>query len=533
MAIALHEDAVWKQAESSVPSAAFCVIISLPMSPFDFVLTASTIDEALFTILVWFGWVPIAVTLFWGFAQMFRNHRQGVYSSRLEWVLLSISVPATTEQSPKALENMFATIYGSKSGLLWKEIWIQGKYNPSFSFEIASTEGNIAFYVRTLTRFRDLIEASIYAHYPEAEIYEVEDYAAFAPSVFPNGEYEAWGAEMRLKKDQIFPIRTYEEFEDRLSQELKDPLAQTLEMLGKMGPGEHMWIQFVIQAAENDWKDEGIKYIRKAYGVEEKAKPGLFESSLNAVLEIPNMAIEELTGISFLGDSAAGEDDPFRALKIPPDEKERSDAILRKLSKTGYNTKTRIVYLAKSDAFKKVHRTALVKGALNQFSHLNMNSFGLYGPSVPKDDYFWQRWQYHGKQTNLVNAYKGRSFGVGADPKILNTEELATLWHFPQVGVKAPLIEKAFARRAEPPTGLPFGADSEADLPTGPHSPVPEPGEQETIPTESLPAPEELPGLADIPVEVLPENTVPAPPRPTKPVETTEKAGDVPSNLPF
>jgi hypothetical protein len=37
----------------------------------------------------------------------------------------------------------------------------------------------------------------------------------------------------------------------------------------------------------------------------------------------------------------------------------------------------------------------------------------------------------------------------------LNAEELATLWHFPTISTKAPLIKKAEARRAEPPVGLP------------------------------------------------------------------------------
>ena len=43
----------------------------------------------------------------------------------------------------------------------------------------------------------------------------------------------------------------------------------------------------------------------------------------------------------------------------------------------------------------------------------------------------------------------------GATPFMLCTEELATLYHFPTITVKAPLIKKAEAKRAEPPTALP------------------------------------------------------------------------------
>jgi hypothetical protein len=44
---------------------------------------------------------------------------------------------------------------------------------------------------------------------------------------------------------------------------------------------------------------------------------------------------------------------------------------------------------------------------------------------------------------------------VGAKPYVLNIEELATVWHFPLPFVKTPLVQKAGAKRAEPPLGLP------------------------------------------------------------------------------
>ena len=42
-------------------------------------------------------------------------------------------------------------------------------------------------------------------------------------------------------------------------------------------------------------------------------------------------------------------------------------------------------------------------------------------------------------------------------PIILNTEELATIYHFPGVTVGAPSMPRLQARRAEPPAGLPVG----------------------------------------------------------------------------
>ena len=223
-------------------------------------------DVIFFDIFIWFGWIPIAITLAWGFVQMWVNHQQGKFAAGNIFVLLAIDVPSMTEQTPKALENLFATLYGAKSSLTWKEKWIVGKLHPVFSFEMISAEGYIQFLIRTQTKFRDVIEAGIYAHYPDAEINEVEDYVTQFPNTFPNETYEMWGVELILDRDSIYPIRTYVDFEDRLTGEIKDPLGYTLEQLAKMRPGEHFWIQLLLQPSSHDWTKAGVKKINELYG---------------------------------------------------------------------------------------------------------------------------------------------------------------------------------------------------------------------------------------------------------------------------
>lgn len=416
------------------------------------------IDAILFDMLIWVGWIPIVVTFAWGMSEVWLNSRYGKYGARLKHVLLAIDVPPATEQTPKALENLFATIYGAKSSITWKEKWIYGKYHPTFSFEIISTEGYVQFLIRTQTRFRDTIEAGIYAHYPEAEIYEVEDYTENFPSEYPDDEMDMWGGEVTFDKPSHYPIRTYVDFEDRLTGEIKDPLGYTLEQMAKMRPGEHFWIQLLVRPSGNSWIDDGIKHVKKLYGKEEKKKEGPLGSITKAILSWPTEFIEHTTGTDLSGvlfsDSSAPEEDPWKAFKITPIDKEEADAVLRKTTKVGHGAKIRILYLAKKNAFVKSQRTVMVKGMLNQYAHLNFNRFTLYGPQVPKDDYFWMQWSYTKRQRTLMRAYKGRSWGIGANNMWMNAEELASLWHFPTIAVKAPLVKKAVAKRAEPPSGL-------------------------------------------------------------------------------
>ena len=128
-----------------------------------------------------------------------------------------------------------------------------------------------------------------------------------------------------------------------------------------------------------------------------------------------------------------------------------------------------------------------------------------------------------------MKAYKNRSWGVGANPFVLNVEEIATLWHFPAIGIKAPLIKKQEARKAEPPVGLPitfeentlpgFEEDAQAD-PDFDHLPSPPPGA-------------DLPSGDDVRQPL--EESLPNVPAPTDAPESDPKNIDdgVPTNLPI
>jgi hypothetical protein len=61
------------------------------------------------------------------------------------------------------------------------------------------------------------------------------------------------------------------------------------------------------------------------------------------------------------------------------------------------------------------------------------------------------------KKNNIFSAYINRSDTMGIAGKIMNIEELATLWHFPiQDSVKASLLQTAEGRKADAPSSLPL-----------------------------------------------------------------------------
>jgi len=422
-------------------------------------------DVVVIEILMVFGWIPAASVIIWGLMEIWKDYRQGEYEGKLRFILLAIDVPKMTEQSPKSLENIFSSLQGGFSNYLWKERWFDGKVPPRFTFEIASIDGFIQFYIRCEDRHRDIVEAGIYAQYPDAQIAEVEDYMEKFPSVFPDKEWNMWGAEMILESKQgdFVPFKTWPEFEHSMSQELKDPLAVILEQLSRMRPGECFVMQIATELCSQKWKDEGLKFINKTYGIkDDKPKSGnLFGELLN----IPGEFASHITGVDLsgiLGGAPAEvkkDDDIWRAFKITIAEKALVEAVANKISRIGLKTKIRLVYYAKKEIFVKHMRVPMVKGMLLQYNNPGTAEFKMYSPSIPKADYFWQRWIYAQRQSRLSQALKKRSFTMGATSRVLCTEELATLYHFPTIIIKSPAVKKTESRRAEPPISLPFAVE--------------------------------------------------------------------------
>lgn len=419
--------------------------------------------------LLYVGWIPIAAVLVWGLLEVWLFHRREHYRHNQKYVFLAVDVPKLTEESPKALEHLFSVVSATWGGPNFREKWIDGEVSPVFSFEIVSLGGYIQYFIRTPARFRDMVEAALYAAYPDVEIAEAEDYTKNAPEKFPSEEWRAWGCEQKLKNSNYLPIRTYDFFEHKLSQELKDPLGVMLEQYSRLRPGEQLWTQILLQCDPGQaWMKEGVEYINKTVGKEEKKvqKIGLVSGLAAGLKWLPEELANQTIGMTFGEAEGEKKEDPWKFLRMTPHDKARLEVVSDKISKPGCLVKIRHIYLAKPDSWLKSSRDKMLKGVYNQYTNLDSNSFGRVKRVAPKDDYFWQRWFKEIRATNLVRAYRRRDGVKGGEPFILNSEELATLWHFPTILQKAPFISKTLAKRAEPPVQLEFAQEGETEFKT-------------------------------------------------------------------
>ncbi len=399
------------------------------------------------------GWIPLLYLFLYASKEIYMIRIQLRWAKKQKSVLLAIDVPKNNEQSPKAVESIFAHLYGIKASLNFKDKYITGKFPQGASFEIVSIGGDIRFYIRVPLKYRDLIESAIYSQYPNAEITEAEDYTKQFPRKFPHEKYEAFGCDFKLEKPEYYPIRTYIQFEHGLMiEEFKDPMSLILETLSNIKKEEVLAIQILVTPLGDSWRKKGELAVKKLLGKAPPEKKGILGGLTDLASEFVAHAVSG--GASTEGGKKDDSMGTLKLLAMSPGERHVIEAVEMKLGKVGYPSKFRYMYFSPHEIFQ--NKYGVVKGFLKQFSVLDANGFTSVGKTMPKKNYWYHRMARPRKQRLLMKAFCERDGQYGGPKYVLNIEELATLWHFPVMTVKAPLVKKTEAKKAEPPRGLPI-----------------------------------------------------------------------------
>ncbi|MFA6429141.1 MAG: hypothetical protein WCV84_01440 [Patescibacteria group bacterium] len=407
------------------------------------------------------GWIAVLWVLLWGAKYLWLDYIQTKNYLKKEWVVLKVRVPRTSEQTPRAMENLFASFAGAHSPFSWVEIWIQGETQSQISVEIASNEGDVSYYVYCVNKMRDLVEAAIYAQYPDADIDVVPDYAKNVPQRYPDEVWDLWGCEFMPVAPDPYPLKTYHDFEDAVSGEFKDPLAVLLENFSRLGPGEFAWYQMVI--VPTDQKEERKRaqaVIDKLKGTTKKET----ESLGMMILKLPITVLGAIINI-FIPPPATKtktkEEGAFpRMMAMTPGERDVLEAVEHKASQIGFATKIRLVYVAKKEVMKKSRVAHPFIGAIKQMNTFDMQALkpdskktGVSGTLL-----FFKNTRNTIRKNSLIACYTSRASWRGLPRFNLCIEELATLWHFPiLIQVKAPQLHRTQAKKSEPPANIPFG----------------------------------------------------------------------------
>ena len=389
-------------------------------------------------------WLPIITFLL--FFEHWMYYVRKKYSLLQGRVTLEIKLPQDVFKSPEAMELILVQLHQTASPDNHLQTYLDGKHPPTTSLEIVSRGGDVRFYMNVVRKkFKNIAEAALYSQYPGIEIKEMPiDYTAEIP--WDPSQYEYFSVHFGLKKPDAYPIKTYYEYGLHTmpkEEEKIDPITLFIDTLANLGPGEYFWTQILIDANREvtfkeggltkapDWKVDARKEIQKIIDTAKKRSEG----------EPGGNVLQLLTD---------GERDTIKAIE-------------RSLGKNAFNAAIRGMYIGKSEHFLPGERIGAMITAWRGYDDINRNAIGVRW----RTDFNWNQWQDpSGKKKQAMkktefHQYKTRTYqpqDMDSDTKkVMTTEELATIFHFPGKVATTPTMERIPSVRGEAPSNLPVG----------------------------------------------------------------------------
>jgi hypothetical protein len=195
--------------------------------------------------------------------------------------------------------------------------------------------------------------------------------------------------ELETRKSFYTPIKVYKDLPT-------DPLSAITTALAKMGPEEGAAIQVLVAPADGKWQGMGKSYISRTKKAESDPEKASFKAE-SRVLE----------------------------------------AIENKCSKPGFNVYLRLVVCSPTLEMAESHLSNL-KSVFAQFAS-DQNNFGSR-----------KTWFKPGFMIDFLYRYQP-IFRFRGNKTILNSEELATIFHFPNKQIETPHIFWLYSKRAPAP----------------------------------------------------------------------------------
>jgi hypothetical protein len=289
------------------------------------------------------------------------------------------------------------TVYSIIASTLEKGFKRQFYGQRHLSFEIVADDGFIKFYTVVPVSLVEVIKQAVISAYNSARLEEVPDHNIFSKVGKINGTL---GGELTLKEKFSYPIATYQDLR-------RDPLQSVLNALSSLEKEDGAAIQILIRPARAGWNKDANELAKKKRKGEDKKKGA-------------SMALWWIS-------------QTYKALSAPPEDKGGSssgppgsdlsshqqsilDSIDEKTRHPGFETTIRIVTSSNVSQRAQSVQSNIVA------------SFSLY--DAPGRNGF--RYTPAPDIEQFATAYIMRFFPQHHDQNILNSVELATLFHFPQ-----------------------------------------------------------------------------------------------------
>ncbi|MFA5158395.1 MAG: type IV secretory system conjugative DNA transfer family protein [Patescibacteria group bacterium] len=296
------------------------------------------------------------------------------------------------------------------------------------SLEIISKQGLVFFYIGTPEVFKDAIEKNILAQYPDAIVEEDKDRGY---SIFKDTKGEIAAANLRLLKKFFFPIKTYRYLEF-------DPLNGIINALSKLGKEQNAALQILIRPTDNTWR---FAVDKVAKNVQAGKSGSYYSSSFNR-----RMGESFFKFLGDVGKSAAGksltEEDKDKQMqnqfRLNPIQEQQLKLLAEKGAKTGFDTQVRLVVVSPT-AEKAKETLKTIFSSFSQFFAPDNNGFKMKKAKRLRETVANYIYRIYGREPRML----------------LNTEEVASLFHLPNRYMEAPNIAWVYSKKESPPPQLP------------------------------------------------------------------------------
>jgi len=280
------------------------------------------------------------------------------------------------------------------------------------SFEIVAHEGLVHYYAIVPVSLIDVIQQAVAAAYPSARLEEVSERNIFNPAGRMSGTI---GGEFTLKKDFAYPIATYQETK-------RDATRALLNALSGASREDGVGIQILIRPAQEGWAKAAqstANSIRKNKGKKTGVQVGL-AGVMEALWKPPE------------------------AQDVKPEDKQLSsieqaivEGIDDKTRYPAYETLIRVVASSNTAARSQ----ALMNNVVSAFALFDSTQNNGFKFAVSKNI------------EEFVTAYIFRFFPQEVNQNVLNTVELATVFHLPdQNSIPNSQVQRQAAKQVDGPT---------------------------------------------------------------------------------
>jgi hypothetical protein len=262
------------------------------------------------------------------------------------------------------------------------------------ALELIATNGMVNFYAAIPVALVSTVVKAIQTAYPGARMEEVEEHNIFNKDGRISGTL---GGELILKDDAAYPIATYAQLD-------RDPMEAILTTLTGLGKEDGAAIQIMIRPASASWARRSAKLVTKLRRGGGKTKglgitPGDFLRAAFKAPSAPGQMAEGAGGMPQLSNL----------------DQSRIEAIEEKTKLPAFETLIRVVVSA-SSVDKSQQLLQDIATGFSLFERPGLNGFKF----LPAAD-----------TQGLVTAFVLRFFPPVSNSSILNSAELATLFHLP------------------------------------------------------------------------------------------------------